>query len=139
MGNFSVISSIFITYGLIKYLRIFIPHLSLMSMVLRRAVAESLSFVRFAFIGFIGFLLYFYLLMGPYSVYFSEITYSLMSLMQLLVGRWRSPIDVTEFVSLWYLIIVLSLFAYVRTVVTILQIVKFQYDLKLVMHSNNNP
>lgn len=135
-GTLRVLTSILITYGLVKYLRVFIPQLDVMTLVLRKAVINSLGFAKFAVVGFLGFLMYFFLTVGPYSLPFSEMSFSLMSLMQLLVGRWRSPIDATEFISVWYLTIPLIFFAYCRTIVVLLQIVKFQHDLKLVMGSN---
>jgi hypothetical protein len=130
----SIICSVILTVGLGKYSRIIVPQLSVMTLVLRRAVSMTLQFSKIAIFALIGFLVYFYLVVGPYSLYFSEIPYALMSLCQLAVGRWKAPVDVTEFVSVWYLIYGLVHFGFCRMVILILQIVKFQHNLKLVMH-----
>jgi hypothetical protein len=128
-----VLCSMMLAFALVKYMRIINPQFIYLFTAFRGAIGSTLPFFMYACIGFLGFILYFHLLVGCYSIYFSDMPYSLMSLMQLNVGRWISNVDLIEFVSPWYLIFGMSLFSICRMIVIILQIVKFQHCLSEVL------
>jgi hypothetical protein len=128
-----ILSSMMLAFALVKYMRVINPQFIYLFNAFRGAIGSTLPFFMCAIIGFLGFILYFHLLAGSYSIYFSDMSYSLMSLMQFNVGRWISNVDLIEFVSLWYLIIGMSVFSICRMIVIILQVVKFQHCLSKVL------
>lgn len=127
--NIDCFITLLLGISMVQHTLIWIHDISIFSTMLSIALREIGWFIIACIIGFIGFVVLFYQLIGPFEYVYSSLDRAILSVFCTFLGSWKSSNSFEEYIGVWAVVFGIGLLMVAKTAMYMSSVLNMQWQL----------